>query len=68
MPFGSQDTHYLEDFLDANEAMDMFGDRQDLDLRPPPTDGAPGADQPSEPTEPRATVEMTARQFMNMIA
>ena len=63
MPFDAADTHYLEDFLDANEAMDVFGDRNDLDLRPPP--GTPGAKAaPSQPD--RTHVQMSARQFMNM--
>ena len=63
MPFDAADTHYLEDFLDANEAMDVFGDRNDLDLRPPPSD-TPGAAQP-EP-EIRTHVEMSARAAMSL--
>lgn len=56
---------YLEDFMDANEAMFVFGDRNDLDLRPPP--GAPGAKKtPAQPD--RATIQMSARQFTNMIS
>jgi hypothetical protein len=62
MPYDAADTLYLEDFLDVNESMDVFGDRQDLDLRPPP--GAPGTRKP-EPH--RETVQMTAKQFRNMI-
>ena len=65
MPFSALDTAYLEDFLDANEAMDVFGDRNDLDLRPPP--GAPGVK--SEPPQPERThIQMSARQFTNMIS
>lgn len=60
MPYDAADNLYLEDFLDANEAMDCFGDRQDLDLRPPPD--APGA----KPEPERDTVQMTAKQFRNM--
>ena len=59
------DTHYLEDFLDANEAMNVFGDRQDLELRPPAGDLPNGAD-PSPP-EHRTHITMSARQFRNMV-
>jgi hypothetical protein len=63
MPFSALDTHYLEDFLDANEAMDMFGDRQDLDLRPPPrTDGANALEDPNK----RSTVQMSVSQVKSM--
>lgn len=65
MPFSAVDTAYLEDFLDANEAMDMFGDRNDLDVRPPPDD-TPGATKP-EP-EIRKHVQMSARAFVNMMS
>ena len=66
MPFTAADTAYLEDFLDANESMDVFGDRNDLDLRPPP--GAPGAAQPKPPTPNRTHIVMSARQFTNMLS
>ena len=64
MPFSAADTAYLEDFLDANEAMDVFGDRNDLDLRPPT--GAPGVKKP-KPEPDRTHVQMSARAFVNMI-
>ena len=63
MPFESQFTHYLEDFLDANEAMDVFGDRNDLDLRPP-NDPTEALEEP----ESRDTVQMSASAFRNMIS
>jgi len=61
LPYEAGELLYLEDFLDVNESMDCFGDRQDLDLRPPPS--APGAKLP----EPRRdTVQMSAAQFCNL--
>ena len=63
MPFSALETHYLEDFLDANEAMDMFGDRQDLDLRPPP--GSPGAALTEDPAG-RDHVKMSVGQARAM--
>lgn len=66
MPWESQHTAYLEDFLEANESMDVFGDRNDLDLRPPPA--ASALEEPEVPPETVDHVKMSAHAFRNMIS
>jgi len=58
LPHSAMDELYLEDFLDVNEAMSVFGDCQDLDLRPPP--------DPTEMGGNRDSVQMSRADFEGM--